>query len=160
MEQVPRSEVIQMLNQVPLFNGLPKRQLTAVAKLVDLMSFEPGKVLVKELGSVQRLLVIREGTAAVTRQWIVRTENGTESERRTSRRLATLGPGDVVGELSLIDGNRASASVTSETQLEAFALYRTRFNTLLKSTPEMYQRLLVGMAGRIRSIDRRGDVTG
>jgi CRP-like cAMP-binding protein len=65
-----------------------------------------------------------------------------------------------VGELSLIDGNRASATVTTEAPLEAFALYRTSFNKLLKSTPEMYQRLLVGMAGRIRSIDQRGDVTG
>ena len=160
MEEMSRSETVLMLNQGPLFAGLTKRQLKAVAKVVTHMSFEPGKVLVKEMDVGQRMLVIREGTAEVTRRGVVPHEGGTGIETGMSRRLATLGPGDVVGELSLIDGKRASATVVAETPLGAMALYRTRFNELLNSTPELYRRLLIGMAGRVRAIDQRGDVTG
>jgi signal-transduction protein with cAMP-binding, CBS, and nucleotidyltransferase domain len=71
MAEVSRAETLRMLDGVPLFSGLTKRQLAAVAKVVDHLSFEPGAVLVKEMEVGQRLIVIREGTAEVTRQGIV-----------------------------------------------------------------------------------------
>lgn len=157
MAEVSRSETIRMLDGVPLFSGLTKRQLAAVAKLVDHMSFGPGAVLVEEMDVGRRLIIIREGTAEVRRRGLVGRE-GTEQE--TSRRVATVGPGDVVGELSLIDGKPTSASVVADTQLEALVLFRTRFNKLLGSMPELYPRLLVGMAARVRAIDHRGDIIG
>ena len=144
-----------------MFSGLTKRQLAAVAKLVDHMSFGPGAVLVEEMDVGRRLIIIREGTAEVRRRGLVGREptaKGTEQE--TSRRVATVGPGDVVGELSLIDGKPTSASVVADTQLEALVLFRTRFNKLLGTMPELYPRLLVGMAARVRAIDHRGDVIG
>jgi CRP-like cAMP-binding protein len=145
-----------MLASLPLFHGLTKRQLASIAKAVDDQTFEAGSVLVREQQDVQRLIIIRSGTAAVTRQGVVAREGG-GVERGTSRRIGTVGPGDVVGELSLIDGNVASASVVAETSLETLLLYRTRFNKLLASMPDLYPRLLIGMARRIRAIDHRTD---
>ena len=147
-----------MLELVPLFRGLTKRQLVAVAKVVDHLSVGPGAVLVKELDFPTRLIIIRQGTAEVRRQGVAARDGATGTAH--SRRLATLGPGDLVGELSLIDGKRTSASVVAETQLEALVIYRTRFNKLLGSMPQLYPRLLLGMAARIRDIDRRDDVIG
>jgi CRP/FNR family cyclic AMP-dependent transcriptional regulator len=149
-----------MLDLVPLFSGLTKRQLAAVAKVVDHISFDPGDVLVKELDVGRRLIIIRQGTAEVRRQGVAVGHGATEAARGGSRRLATVGPGDVVGELSLIDGKPTSASVVAETQVEALVIYGTKFQKLLGSTPQMYPRLLVGMAARIRDLDRRGDVIG
>ena len=161
MGAIPQSELVPMLNRVPLFAGLTKRQMRAVAKVVDHANFEPGAVLVKEMDIGQRLIVIREGTAEVTRRGVVADKDSAKGiEQGASRRLATLGPGDVVGELSLIDGKPTSASVVAETPVEAVLLYRTRFNQLLDSTPELYKRLLVGMAARIRAMDQRGDAIG
>ena len=144
-----------------MFSGLTKRQLAAVAKLVDHVSFEPGGVLVKEMEVGQRLIVIRTGTAEVRRRGVV-ARSGAEKgvEQGAIRRLATVGPGDVVGELSMIDGKPTSASVVADTPLEALVIYRTRFTKLLASTPELYQRLLVGLAARLRSIDQRSDILG
>jgi len=149
-----------MLDLVPLFSGLTKRQLVAVAKVVDHINFGPGAVLVKEMDVGRRLIIIRQGTAEVRRQGVVAGNGAKEIADRGSRRLATVGPGDVVGELSLIDGKPTSASVVAETQLEALVIYGTRFNKLLGSMPQLYPRLLVGMAARIRELDRRGDVIG
>ena len=161
MAEVSRSETIRALDGVPLFSGLTKRQLGAVAKLVDHMSFEPGAVLVQELDVGRRLIIIREGTAGVIRRGAVAGEGSAKGiEQGTSRRVATVGPGDVVGELSLIDGKPTSASVVADTQLEALVLFRTRFNKLLGSMPELYPRLLVGIASRFRAINPGSDVIG
>ena len=150
-----------MLDGVPLFSGLTKRQLGAVAKLVDHMSFEPGSVLVEELDVGRRLIILREGTAGVIRRGAAAPDGPNKGiAQGTSRRVGTVGPGDVVGELSLIDGKPTSASVVADTKLEALVLFRTRFNKLLGSMPELYPRLLVGMAARFRAIDHGSDVIG
>ena len=150
-----------MLDGVPLFAGLTKRQLAAVAKLVDHVSFRPGAVLVKELDVGRRLIIIRTGTAEVRRQVVAAREDPSEGvETATSRRVATVGPGDVVGELSLIDGRPTSASVVAETELETLVLYATRFKKLLGSMPQLYPRLLVGMAARVRALDHHGEALG
>jgi CRP-like cAMP-binding protein len=146
MTEVARTETMRMLDAVPLFAGLTKRQLASVAKVVDHMTFEPGAVLVKEMDVGRRLIIIREGTADV--------------RRGSGRKIATVGPGDVVGELSLIDGKPTSASVVAATRVDALVLFRTRFNKLLTTTPQLYPRLLVGLAERLRSVDQRTDVTG
>ena len=161
MSDVSRAETLRVLGGVPLFSGMTKRQLAAVAKVVDHESFEAGAVLLRELRPGQRLIIIRSGTAAVTRHGIVARDgpDGGIQEGR-SRRLATVGPGDVVGELSLVDGKPTSASVVADTQLEALVLFRTRFNKLLGSMPELYPRLLVGIAARFRAINRGSDVIG
>jgi len=158
LEEISRAETMSMLQLVPLFRGLTKRQLVAVAKVVDHLSVGPGAVLVKELDTGTRLIIIRQGTAEVRRQGVVARDGAPEIGH--SRRLATVGPGDFVGELSLIDGKPTSASVVAETQLDALVIYRTRFNKLVGSMPQLYPRLLVGMAARIRDLDRRGDVMG
>lgn len=160
MAEVSRSETIRMLDGVPLFAGLNKRQLTAVAKVVDHMTFEPGAELVKELEVGRRLIIIHQGTAEVRRQGSATDGAGTGTERDAGRRIATVGPGDVVGELSLIDGKPTSASVVADTKVEALVLYKTRLTKLLASTPQLYPGLLVGLASRIRQLDRVGDLTG
>ena len=151
MGEVSPKETVRMLDGVPLFAGLTKRQLVAIAKLVDHMSFDPGAVLVKELDVGRRLIIIRTGTAEVRRQVFVAPQDlATGVGAESSRRVATVGPGDVVGELSLIDGRPTSASVVADTELETLVLYATRFKKLLGSMPQLYTRLLVGMAARVR----------
>lgn len=48
--------------------------------------------------------------------------------------------------------------MVAQTQPDALVIYRSSFNKLLKAMPDLYPRLLVGMAARIRDLDRRGDV--
>ena len=159
--EVSPRETVRMLDGVPLFAGLTKRQLVAVAKLVDHVSFDPGAVLVKELDVGRRLIIIRTGTAEVRRQVFVAPDDlATGVGAESSRRVATVGPGDVVGELSLIDGRPTSASVVADTELETLVLYATRFKKLLGSMPQLYPRLLVGLAARVRALDHRGDAIG
>ncbi len=145
--EISQAETSRMLGEVPIFGGLSKRQLSGVAKLVDHARFEPGDALVKQAQSGIRLVIIRTGTAAVIQQ------DGAEGR---GRRLSTVGPGDIVGELSLIDGWPTSATVVAETPVDALVLYRTRFTKLLQSTPQLYPPLLASMAERLRAMNQRG----
>jgi len=63
--------------------------------------------------------------------------------------------GEAVGEMSLIDGHRTSASVVAETPVEAIELYRTAFQQLLDDAPALSKKLLLIQTARLRALDRR-----
>lgn len=90
LEQISRAETVEMLQMVPLFSGLSKRQLAAVAKVVGHLSVGPGAVLVKEQDFGSRLVIVRKGTAEVRRQGDSGS-NGAAGAAK-GRRLATVGP--------------------------------------------------------------------
>jgi CRP-like cAMP-binding protein len=159
MSRVSKAQKVAALAGVPLFSGLTKRQLSAVAAAAEDASFEPGAVLVKELQVGQRLIVIREGTAKVLREGIVTLEGSQQAiAKGASRRLGTVGPGDIVGELSIIDGSPTSASVIAETPMETLIIYRSAFIKLFDAVPQLCRGLLVGLASRLRAADHRADL--
>jgi CRP/FNR family cyclic AMP-dependent transcriptional regulator len=77
---------------------------------------------------------------------------------RDGKRIAQLGPGDVVGELSLIDGKRRSATVTATTDLEVLELDREDLLTLMKKAPPVVRKLLEALAQRVREVDARSTI--
>jgi CRP/FNR family transcriptional regulator, cyclic AMP receptor protein len=77
----------------------------------------------------QHMLVLLSGRALV---------------RRGEQELATVGPGDAVGAMSLLDGLPRSASVVGAEPLEALVLYRTAFKRLLGEQASMCEKLLLG----------------
>ena len=81
------------------------------------------------------LFIIVSGIAVVTRK---------------NRTVATLGPGDFFGELSLLDRRPRSASVECRTDIEILLLSYARFSKLLDSSPTVRKKLLELMASRLR----------
>ena len=72
---------------------------------------------------------------------------------RNGRRLATLGPGAVVGELSLIDGEPRSATVSARTDLDVLEIDRRDLDKLLRKMPTVRRKLLESLATRLRATD-------
>src|SRR6266849_971324 len=66
------------------------------------------------------------------------------------RILAILGPGSVVGELSMIDGAPRSASVTALRDSKLSFVSRAAFEAFGRSTPELYRHLTTLLAHRLR----------
>jgi CRP/FNR family transcriptional regulator, cyclic AMP receptor protein len=66
------------------------------------------------------------------------------------RILAILGPGSVVGELSMIDGAPRSASVTALRGSKLHYVSKADFEALGKSSPEIYQYVMKVLARRLR----------
>jgi CRP/FNR family transcriptional regulator, cyclic AMP receptor protein len=66
------------------------------------------------------------------------------------RILAILGPGTMVGELSMIDGAPRSASVTALRESRLCYVSRADFETFGQSTPEVYRHVMTVLARRLR----------
>jgi CRP/FNR family transcriptional regulator, cyclic AMP receptor protein len=69
------------------------------------------------------------------------------------RILAILGPGSVVGELSMIDGGPRSASVTALRDSKLSFIGRTAFEAFGQSRPDLYRHLATLLARRLRDTD-------
>jgi CRP/FNR family transcriptional regulator, cyclic AMP receptor protein len=69
------------------------------------------------------------------------------------RILAILGPGSVVGELSMIDGGPRSASVTALRDSKLSFVGRSAFEAFGQSRPELYRHVATLLAQRLRDTD-------
>jgi CRP/FNR family transcriptional regulator, cyclic AMP receptor protein len=142
----PRVKFVDVIAGVPLFSGLTKRQLNSVARLCFRAEFGAGDTIVREgERDAQHMVVIVDGTARVIQK---------------DREIATVGKGEVIGELALIDGMPRSASVVAETPVIAIVLYGTAFRKLLDEIPAIYGRLLAALSRRLRERDERSAALG
>jgi len=129
---------VELLEQIPLFSSCTKREMAQVAALTSPAELAAGTILTRQGAAGGLAFVIASGRAEVTRQ---------------GKRLATLGPGDVVGELSLIDGQPRSATVKALTDLEVLEIDGRDLAKLLRKAPSVTRKLLESMAGRLREVD-------
>jgi len=67
--------------------------------------------------------------------------------------VATLGPGEIFGEMSLLDGERRSATVIADTGMTVTVFERRGFVRLVETSPVLAMKLLGAMAARLRSVD-------
>jgi CRP/FNR family transcriptional regulator, cyclic AMP receptor protein len=128
-----------LLAKVPLFAGLPKRHLKAVAGIATEEDFPEKATIAKEGTPGEDFYVIVEGQASVL---------------RGGRRVSRLLPGDFFGEIALLDEGPRTASVVAETPLSALTINRKPFTTLLEREPSIVLKMLEALATRLRNQER------
>ncbi len=133
-----RSQKIEMLQNIPMFSYLTKKQLGEVARHTTEIPLDAGEVLAREGTIGHELFIIVEGTATVSRD---------------GRTLAQLGPGDCVGEMSLLDRKPRSADVVADGPMSVLVVGEREFKPLLESAPDVSLRLLRSLAQRLRDAD-------
>lgn len=115
------------LADVAFFEGFSSEQLRRVAELAEEVDAEPGAELIGQGRPGQEAYVILEGTAAVH----------IGGEKRNE-----VGPGDLVGEMSLIDHQPRTADVRALTPMKLLAFDSKRFRRLLDEMPEALIRVM------------------
>ena len=128
------------LAEIPLFSSLSKRDLQRIAKATDELQVEAGRVLADQGDLGREAFVIVDGTATVTR-------NG--------KKVGTVGPGDAVGEMSLLDHGPRTATVVADVPLTVLVLSTREFSGLIESVPGLALKLLAQLATRVRELDRK-----
>jgi CRP-like cAMP-binding protein len=133
---VTRAEAgVELLAEVDLFQGLTKGELLKIYMLAREENVRSGRALATEGEPGGRFYLILEGKAQVTiagEQW------------------AELGPGEYFGEISLIDGEPRSASVTAASDLRVLSLASFTFAPLLVEHPTITRKILLEMCARLR----------
>ena len=81
--------------------------------------------------------------------------DGSATVKRNGKKVATLGPGSVVGELSLLDHGPRTATVTADSDTTVLVIEQRHFLGVLESVPTLARKLLASLAGRVREFDRQ-----
>jgi len=136
----PSGKHLEHLAEIPLFTALSKRDLQRIAKASNELSRPAGTVLVDQGDQGREAFVIIEGTATV---------------KRNGRKVGELGPGQSLGELSLLDHGPRTATVTADTDITVLVLSAREFAGVLEEVPGLAQKLLAQLAGRVRELDRQ-----
>lgn len=133
-----RSMKVEALRGVPIFSTLPKKDLDTLARYTTEATRPAGTVLVEQGRAGQQMFYIEQGKAVV---------------KRNGRTIATVGPGDVIGELALIDGQPSSAQVTATDDVVLLVMSIDDFNHALNEVANFPRKLMQAMAARLRDAD-------
>ena len=128
------------LKSVPMFAGCSKRELQAIQKAGDEVTMTEGTLIVDQGQMGREAFVVIDGEVTV---------------RRGGRKVVSLGPGAVVGELSLLDHGPRTASVVCDTDCTLFVLDQRHFQKVIENNPSIAMKLLGTLAGHIRELDRK-----
>jgi CRP-like cAMP-binding protein len=135
--------VADALGRCFLFAGSSAGERTVLASLAHRRRYPRGQTVFREGDPCTGLYVVEEGRVKV---------RVTSSEGR-ERILALLGPGDVLGELAVLDGEPRCADVVAHEECTLIFLGREEFREFLGRHPEASARLLHLLARRLRRAD-------
>jgi CRP-like cAMP-binding protein len=138
-------ETIALLHGVPVFAALVEEDLAAVAAVTVPRRFSAGEVVFREGDRSDTCYVVRFGRVRVLREHAV----------GRSLTLATLGPGDIFGELAMFDDERRSATIEAVEDTEAAAILGRDMRRLLRAHPDISVKLLASLGRRLRETNER-----
>ena len=126
---------LELLRRVPMFAELSPDLLTRVDALMVEMTVDVGATLAHESDAGREAFIIAEGTAEV----IVGHEL-----------IAEIGPGEIVGEMSLLDNQPRSATVVAKTPLRVLVMDPSQFAAVF-SDPHAAQWIAASLSHRLRA---------
>ena len=120
----------EFLKRVPLFHGIEPDLVSSLAGIMTIRQFPAGSFLCHKGEPGNATFILGKGQVDVLTQ----SKNG--------EILCTLGPGHVIGEVALLDGQPRSASLQAKEDVTAFVLMRGDFSRLLSAQNKGCMRLL------------------
>jgi CRP/FNR family transcriptional regulator, cyclic AMP receptor protein len=144
---VPEADqsAVELLKSVALFSDLEGEELERFSQVAVPRSFPAGTRVFHEGDDSDACYIVKEGSFRVTRE---------HSDGRAIT-LATLGAGEIFGELAMLDGDKRSASAEALTEGELLALPANDVRALLARHPEISLKLVAGLVRRLRAANVR-----
>ena len=131
----------ELLEQIPLFEGLSHGDLERIARSFKERRFGAGDTVAAEGAGGVGFFVIGEGAASVD----------VHGDQR-----GKLGPGDYFGEVALIDDKaRRTATITADTDLTCYGITAWEFRPLVETNAQIAWKLLQVMAKRLRESEQQ-----
>jgi len=130
------------LAQIPIFQRAGAGELAQLGSIARRETFKQSSVVFFQGDRADKLYVILAGGAKVYRQ----ADDGKQ------KIIGTLGPGDIFGELTLLDGRERCASVETTEQTEMLSIAHRDFHALAIKNPEILWRVMEVLCERIRGL--------
>jgi CRP/FNR family cyclic AMP-dependent transcriptional regulator len=142
---VSEESALELLRRVPLFAELEDRELERFSQVAIPRSFPAGTRVFHEGDSSDACYIVRSGSFRITR----------EHPDGRAITLATFGPGEIFGELAMLDGDTRSASVEALEDGELLALPARDVRALLTTHAEITFKFLEALVRRLRRANER-----
>jgi CRP/FNR family transcriptional regulator, cyclic AMP receptor protein len=123
----------QLVSGVPLFSDFSRRELQELVRLIDEIDVESGRTLIHEGRTGGECFIVAEGRVEI---------------RRDGERIDEAGPGDVIGELALLDRKPRNASAVALEPTHLLVLAPPEFRTLLEHHPDVRTKVEAAAAER------------
>jgi CRP/FNR family transcriptional regulator, cyclic AMP receptor protein len=130
----------ELIQKVPLFSGLDKKELQGLASSMKERRFDVGNTIAVEGQTGVGFFIIEEGEATIS----VKGEE-----------LNTLGPGDYFGEVALIDDGARTATITAKSPLKCYGITSWEFRPLIEQNADLAWKMLQMMAKMLRASEQR-----
>lgn len=134
-----KKEYLEHLRNVPLFSSCSTKELEKIAKAGDEITVPEGHMLCDQGGTGREAFVLLSGSAIV---------------KRNGKKITIVGPGAMIGELSLLDHGPRTATVTTNSESTLLVIDQRNFAGVLADVPSLSRKLLAALASRIRDLDR------
>lgn len=136
---------IALLRRAPVFSTLSGEDLERVARVAVPRRFAAGEVVFKEGDEGSTCYIVRSGRARAIR----------EHPDGRAITLAHFEPGDIFGEMAMLDGERRSATVETTEATEAIAIRSADMHRLLREHPDISVKLIAALGQRLRDTNER-----
>lgn len=114
------------LKRIPVFQDASDEDLKVITTFATSDEVPEGTVIVKEGDFANHFMAIEDGTASVTKD---------------GQEVAQLGPGDVFGEIGLIEKEKRSATITATSRVKLIKIERWELQRMKKRLPAAYERI-------------------
>lgn len=138
-------EVIDILKKTPLFANLSKDALWRLANIAQVKKFAANEFLMHEHAIADNCFLINSGKAEVFRTL----------KDNKKLVLTVLGPGEIVGELGIIDEQPRTASVMALEPMNTYLFEQWDFKAQMQAYPEIALQLLPVIVRRLRSVEEQ-----
>ena len=134
-----------ILGMNPLFSGLGAEAIGAIARLCQTRRLPTGQTLFVKGDPGDALYGVRRGQ--------IRIETGTSGGERLT--IEVFGPGDLFGEIAVLDGRPRTADAVAQEDAELFVLPRGDFLNTLARDCRLAIRIIELLCARLRSTNER-----
>ena len=136
---------IDNLNSIPIFLDLDDDELKDVEKSCTPRNYPKNSMIILEEEFGDIVFIIISGTVKITRV----NDEGKEVI------LSLLGPGEIFGEMAILDGEARSANALAQENCELIAIQRSEFLSLLRRNFKISFALMGELAKRLRKSDQQ-----
>ena len=142
-EPISQQESVELLSHIPLFCELSRREVRKLADAAIQRDYPAGTTMVRQGETGVGFYVVIRGRARIQQ----RVVDGSDRE------LATLGRGEIFGEMALIDVFPRSASVVALEETSALVIPIFDFRALLYDDADIAMKLLAVLSRRVRTAE-------
>lgn len=137
-----------VLASIPFFSEvLDGEEIDILGGNIAPRAFTEGAVMLREGDAGDSLFVVVSGEVDVS------IREG-DADKGAARWLARLGPGDIVGEMSLMTGARRSATVSAVTPVIVLDVTKSAIEPILNDAPALVERFAAMLERRQAELDR------